>query len=129
MTLFDQKTPYIYTVRSEFSEPEREADWNAWYNDFDIPAMLDLPGIESATRYQEVVSPRRYLAAYEIENRRFSRTPTTRSSPAGWSGRRTSASPAGPFTSSSRTLARLSDAYASLTGQIDGPLDRSVLSS
>ena len=50
MTLFDQKTPYIYTVRSEFSEPEREADWNAWYNDFDIPAMLDLPGIESATQ-------------------------------------------------------------------------------
>ena len=68
MALLDQKTPYLYFVRSEFSDPDLEADWNAWYNDFDIPAMLDLPGIESAIRYREVTSPSRYLAAYEIEN-------------------------------------------------------------
>ena len=68
MTLLDQQTPYVYFVRSQFSDPKREADWNAWYNDFDIPAMLELPGIASATRYREVTSPSRYLAAYEIES-------------------------------------------------------------
>lgn len=67
MALLDHNTKYVYIVRSELRDPAMLEDWNAWYDDGHIPKLLSVPGLESATRYEERGSSR-YLAAYEIDS-------------------------------------------------------------
>ena len=67
MALLDQNTRYVYLLRAEFSDREREDEWNRWYDEKHLPELLSVPGIVSATRYRQHGAEGRYLAAYEIE--------------------------------------------------------------
>jgi hypothetical protein len=68
VALLDQQTRYVYLLRAEFADPEREQAWNRWYDEKHVPELLTVPGIVSATRYQQRGARGRYLAAYEIES-------------------------------------------------------------
>jgi len=65
-----EKRPLL-VVRMNFNLPEKEAEFNEWYNRVHVPDMLRVPGVISGARY-EVVRGRKthpkYLAIYEIEN-------------------------------------------------------------
>ena len=67
MALLDHKTQYIYVVRAEVHDSAPLEEWNAWYDDEHVPKLESVPGLESATRYEERGTDR-YLAAYEIES-------------------------------------------------------------
>ncbi|WP_209121007.1 DUF4286 family protein [Alkalihalobacillus sp. BA299] len=58
-------------------DPERDAEWNEWYNLEHVPALLQVPGFHSSNRYEKVtettlrhLSSRfqipRYLSYYEL---------------------------------------------------------------
>lgn len=65
-------TRHILLVQSDPAEG-REDDFNTWYDDEHLPAVLEVPGFTAARRF--VAAPgvhgeqpkRRYLAIYEIE--------------------------------------------------------------
>jgi hypothetical protein len=61
-------TRYLYVVECEFGSPEREAAWNAWYDDVHVPNMLAVQGIHSVTRYARLGATSSYLAVYEIDS-------------------------------------------------------------
>lgn len=57
------------------SRPDREDEFNKWYDTIHIPQILALPGFVRATRFQvaeQQIVPgertRRYVAVYEIES-------------------------------------------------------------
>jgi hypothetical protein len=56
----------IYCVELAFSEPAREAQWNAWYSAH-LGILLSIPGISTAQRL-EATAPCHapYLAAYSV---------------------------------------------------------------
>lgn len=59
-------------------EPEQgyEEEYNAWYNDEHIPALIKVPGVLRARRFRAVEGAPRYLAVYELT------APEVRNSPA-----------------------------------------------
>jgi hypothetical protein len=59
---------YLLMLLVEFGEPSLEEEWNRWYDDVHIPAMLSVPGFLTAFRYKEHEQPSRYLTVYEIES-------------------------------------------------------------
>jgi len=84
VTRFEPKGRFLYVVRSEFSgDPEQQTEWNRWYDDIDLPEMLALEGIRSATRYRELGARDRYLTMYEIEGPSIFETPEYKAM-AGW---------------------------------------------
>lgn len=68
MWSFDTPSKYLYVVRSELRPDADEEAWNRWYSEVDVPEMLALNGIRSATRFRELENPKSYLTAYEIES-------------------------------------------------------------
>ena len=60
-------SPYVLTVRVDVS-PEKEDEFNAWYNEDHIPALVKVEGVRSAKRYRAVEGTPKYLAIYELEN-------------------------------------------------------------
>ena len=60
---------YLLSVRANVS-PEREAEFNDWYNNDHLPKMQKFPGVVSAKRYQAIVSgdEYNYLAVYELDS-------------------------------------------------------------
>jgi hypothetical protein len=62
-----QGAPYVLTVRVGVS-PEKEAEYNAWYDEDHIPALLSVEGARSATRYRAVEGAPKYLTVYELDN-------------------------------------------------------------
>lgn len=62
-----QGAPYVLTVRVGVS-PEKEAEFNAWYDEDHIPALLRVEGLRSATRYRAVEGAPKYLAVYELDS-------------------------------------------------------------
>ncbi|MFT3797503.1 hypothetical protein [Microbacterium sp.] len=55
------------------STPEVDEEWNRWYNDEHVPALVEVPGVRTASRW--VVSdvlvgtaPAKYLAFYELDD-------------------------------------------------------------
>jgi hypothetical protein len=68
MSLLDKQTRFIYLVRAELNESAPEREWNAWYDEKHVPELLTVPGFRSADRFRDLQNPRRYLAAYEIDN-------------------------------------------------------------
>lgn len=64
---------YLYVVRMDV-DPEVEAQFNAWYNDEHVPALLEVPGVTGASRYAAIEGSPKYVAIYEME------TPTVRAS-------------------------------------------------
>jgi hypothetical protein len=56
----------IYCVELAFSQPEREAQWSAWYSKH-LGVLLSVPGISTAQRFESMApcaAP--YLAAYSV---------------------------------------------------------------
>jgi hypothetical protein len=69
---------WIYLVKTEPSGPAREAEFNAWYDDIDVPDVLAVPGFRRARRAVGLDTPipsdvrlkagdGRYAALYDIE--------------------------------------------------------------
>jgi hypothetical protein len=58
---------YLYMVRMDV-EPAVESEFNAWYNDKHIPALLQVPGVIAAYRYEAVEGTPKFIAIYELKN-------------------------------------------------------------
>lgn len=69
---------WIYLVKTEPSDPVREAEFNAWYDDIDIPDVLAVPDFRRARRAVGLNAPLvsdvrlkaddgKYAAFYDIE--------------------------------------------------------------
>jgi len=61
---------YILEVRTNCSDPEREAEYNDWYNKTHLPDVLETPGVIRATRYENTdpaEGEAKFVAIYEIE--------------------------------------------------------------
>jgi hypothetical protein len=67
----------IYLVFSKPVSPERDAEYNEWYDNVHVPDCLKVPGWMSATRYvrsdaggpqdSDPLEGRRYLTVYDFE--------------------------------------------------------------
>jgi hypothetical protein len=66
---------WFYMVKSRPSEPAREAEFNAWYEDIDIPDVLEVPGFMRARRAiardstELEPTDATYVALYDIDTR------------------------------------------------------------
>lgn len=61
---------YILEVRTNCSDPEKEAEYNDWYNNIHLPDVLETPGVVRATRYEHTdpaEGEAKFVAIYEIE--------------------------------------------------------------
>ncbi|MGW4796606.1 hypothetical protein ACWEPC_29720 [Nonomuraea sp. NPDC004297] len=58
----------IMAVFSNPASPEREDEYNTWYDQVHIKDLLSLPGIGSATRYRVADAEHRYVALYELHD-------------------------------------------------------------
>lgn len=65
----------IYVIGTNLTDPKREAEFNAWHNDCEVPVILQHPGVIKADRYENMdywgsgAQPPKYLAIYEFENK------------------------------------------------------------
>lgn len=57
----------IMYVESRPSAPEREEEYNTWYDEVHIPQLLRLDGIVAARRLRPVDGQGPYVAIYELE--------------------------------------------------------------
>ena len=61
---------YLFVVMLDV-EPDKEEEFNELYNNEHIPLLLEVPGVLSAARYENVEGAEgvpKYLAIYEIES-------------------------------------------------------------
>jgi len=57
----------LYFVEMEFTQPDRQAAWDAWYLEH-VDILLTVPGFHSAQRfYCETPFPAPYLAIYSVD--------------------------------------------------------------
>ncbi len=49
-------------------EPDREDEFNRWYDEEHVPEKLASTGFYSARRFKHFTEAHRYLAIYEVEN-------------------------------------------------------------
>jgi hypothetical protein len=57
----------VILVESRPSSPDREQEYNTWYDEVHIPELLALDGIVAARRLRPVDGDGPYVALYEIE--------------------------------------------------------------
>jgi hypothetical protein len=57
----------IILVESRPSSPDRDQEYNTWYNEVHIPELVALPGFVSARRLRPVDGDGPYVALYEVE--------------------------------------------------------------
>tara|TARA_A100001037_G_scaffold103945_2_gene94502 strand:+ start:391 stop:741 length:351 start_codon:yes stop_codon:yes gene_type:complete len=62
-----ERAPGLLLVMMEI-KPEREEEFNRWYNEEHVPERLAIPGFKQARRFKAVEGEPKYLALYEIEN-------------------------------------------------------------
>jgi antibiotic biosynthesis monooxygenase (ABM) superfamily enzyme len=62
-----QDAAFVLTVRLN-TPPEHERDFNDWYNIDHVPALVGVPGVFGARRYQAVEGDPKYLAVYEMND-------------------------------------------------------------
>jgi hypothetical protein len=69
--------PLAYLVGCRFMDPEREAEWNEWYNGPKLAKMLAKPGFLSCQRFQatDPDTPAPYLAVWRVESADVFETP------------------------------------------------------
>jgi hypothetical protein len=64
-------TRYLFFAYSDCKDPDREDEYNEWYNTKHVPDMLEIPGMIQATRWtsaeERTGNQRKYLAMYELE--------------------------------------------------------------
>ncbi|UCD09717.1 MAG: hypothetical protein JSU79_03475 [Dehalococcoidales bacterium] len=61
---------YILEVRTNCSDPQKEAEYNDWYNTIHLPDVLETEGVVRATRYENTdpaEGDAKFVAIYEIE--------------------------------------------------------------
>lgn len=56
---------FVLTVRLNTTE-DHEQEFNAWYNEDHVPALVGVPGVYCARRYVAVQGDPKYLAVYEM---------------------------------------------------------------
>jgi len=57
----------IYVVECDFSDPAREAEWNAFYDRVKLPALLSVAGFQSSQRFKRLgQGGPAYMAAHSI---------------------------------------------------------------
>lgn len=60
---------FVYIVRCNFTEPEKEQAWNAWYNGPKISQMLAKPYFRTCQRFRIALgSGRKYLALWTLQS-------------------------------------------------------------
>ena len=57
----------IMYVESRPSSPDREQEYNTWYDEVHLPELLALDGIVSARRLRPLDGDGSYVAIYELE--------------------------------------------------------------
>jgi hypothetical protein len=57
----------IILVESRPSSPDRDREYNTWYDDVHLPQLVALDGFVSARRLRPVNAEGPYVAIYEIE--------------------------------------------------------------
>lgn len=57
----------LLIVRSQVV-PEREDEYNRWYNEVHLRDMMKVPGVLSARRYVALLDEPKYAAVYELES-------------------------------------------------------------
>ena len=65
------QSPVILIVGTTCTEPGKDAEFNRWYNDVHIPEVLKVPGMISATRYENMEPDKDspcFLAIWELED-------------------------------------------------------------
>jgi len=62
-----ENAEFVLTVRLNIP-PELESEFNQWYNIDHLPALVSVPGVYGARRYQAVQGEPKYLAVYEMNN-------------------------------------------------------------
>ena len=53
---------------------ENEDDFNSWYTEEHIPALLEVPGVLSARRYKSSEGTHRYVAIYHLTQPEITKT-------------------------------------------------------
>lgn len=64
----------VLTVRLN-TPAEHEKDFNAWYNEDHVPALVGVPGVYCASRYVAVEGDPKYLAIYEMSDGNATKSP------------------------------------------------------
>ena len=60
---------FVYIVRCNFTEPERECAWNAWYSGLKIEQMLAKPYFRTCQRFRIARGAgRKYLALWTLQS-------------------------------------------------------------
>ena len=62
---------WLFIVESNCTDPDREAEFNQWYNAVHLPDMLELPAVVGALRYENINpgdGEAKYIALYEIDS-------------------------------------------------------------
>lgn len=57
---------WLMMVKSRNLEPARAAEFDHWYDDIDIPDVLEVPGYERARRGHALTGEKPYVALYQI---------------------------------------------------------------
>jgi len=65
---------FVLTVRLN-TPADHEKDFNDWYNEDHIPALVDVPGVYCARRYTAVEGDPKYLAVYKMRNSKAAKSP------------------------------------------------------
>ena len=63
----EKRVKYLYVVRLD-ANPENDKQFNEWYNNEHIPALLKVPGVISANRFTSLEGTPKYIATYELDN-------------------------------------------------------------
>jgi hypothetical protein len=73
----DPAHPLAYLVGCNFTEPDREDEWNTWYNGPKLAKMLAKPGFASCQRFKAVdpATAVQYLAVWRVESPAVFETP------------------------------------------------------
>lgn len=61
------KAEYLLVVRMGVV-PEKEEEFNEWYNNDHIPALTSVKGVLSGRRYVSIIGEPKYVAVYELES-------------------------------------------------------------
>jgi hypothetical protein len=65
---------FVLTVRLN-TPAEHEKDFNAWYDEDHVPALVGVPGVYCARRYVAVEGDPKYLAVYEMGDGNATKSP------------------------------------------------------
>jgi hypothetical protein len=65
---------FVLTVRLN-TPADHDKDFNAWYNEDHVPALVGVPGVYCAHRYHAVEGDPKYLAVYEMGDGSATKSP------------------------------------------------------